>query len=186
MIKQIVNVFVFLFFAFLIGQSLVTYYIRSRPIREGLDGDSENSMPETTMETCKIPEANKPLELAALFETVGKQADMIRTVGGSTEPAKPIKIDKKVNEEFLVLANLQLLVNNGISKNEANLRTVYDQYIGNREIAVLATELNSLKLLDKDKTALHAKEEAFLCRAKIITEGHQTLINSILVKTADE
>jgi len=84
------------------------------------------------------------------------------------------------------LENLKLLVNNGISKNEANLRTVYDQYIGNREIAVLATELNSLKLVVKDKNNLHAKEEAFLCRAKIIVEGHQTLINSILVKTADE
>jgi hypothetical protein len=111
---------------------------------------------------------------------------MIRSIRESTTPAVPIKIDKDADPNFLVLVNLKLLVNNGISVNEASLKSTYDQYIGNREVALLTTDLNSLKLETKSADAERAKEEGFLCRAKIIIEGHQKIIDSILEKRADE
>jgi hypothetical protein len=112
--------------------------------------------------------------------------DMIRSIRESTTPAVPIKIDKDADPNFLVLVNLKLLVNNGISVNEASLKSIYDQYIGNREITLLANELNLLTFDSASSEENRSKEEGFLCRAKIIIEGHQKIIDSILEKKADE
>jgi len=111
---------------------------------------------------------------------------MIRTLNEVAEPVTPLKIDKSGDAEFLVLSNLKLLVNNGISKNEASLKAVYDQYIGNREVSLLATDMNSLKIEKANADALHKQEIAIICRAKVIIEGHQTLIDRILEKGSDE
>jgi hypothetical protein len=150
-LKQIVSVAIFLFLAFLIGHALYRRY--ERPIREGLEGDLDITSLSTDVsgnpvvdESCDITDANKPIELAAAFEKVNKQTDMIRSLTESTEPAVPLKIDKNGNLEYLVINNLKLLMNNGIVKNEASLKAVYDQYIGNREITALTTELNSIKM----------------------------------------
>ena len=150
MLKQIVSVAIFLFLAFLIGNSLYRRY--ERPIREGLEGDLDITSLLTDVsgnpvvdESCDIKDANKPIELAAAFERVNKQTDMIRSLTESTEPAVPLKIDKNGDPEYLVITNLKLLMNNGIEKNEASLKAVYDQYIGNREITLLTTELNSIQ-----------------------------------------
>ena len=137
-------------------------------------------------ELCKITESNKPIELAAAFEKVNKQTDMIRSLNESTDIVIPIKIDKNADANFLILANLKLLANNGIGKNEASLKAVYDQYIGNREIALLISDLNSLKFESSNDASLHAKEEPLLCRVKTIIDGHQTLIDSILEKKSNE
>ena len=137
-------------------------------------------------EPCEIKDVDKPIELAAAFEKVNKQTDMIRTLNEVTEPVSPLKIDKSGDAEFLVLTNLKLLVNNGISKNEASLKAVYDQYIGNREVTLLATDMNSLKIEKANADALHKQEIALICRAKVIIDGHQTLIDRILEKGADE
>jgi hypothetical protein len=151
MLKQIVSVAIFLFLAFLIGNSLYRRY--ERPIREGLEGDLDITSLLTDVsgnpvvdESCDIKDANKPIELAAAFERVNKQTDMIRSLTESTEPAVPLKIDKNGDPEYLVITNLKLLMNNGIEKNEASLKAVYDQYIGNREITLLTTELNSIQI----------------------------------------
>ena len=167
-VKHFVSLVILLFFTYLIGAKLFDrFWLNPGSLREGL-------------------EASKSIELAAAFEKVGKQMDMIRSIRESTTPAVPIKIDKDADPNFLVLVNLKLLVNNGISVNEASLKSIYDQYIGNREIALLTTDLNSLKLETKSADAERAKEEGFLCRVKIIIEGHQKIIDSILEKRADE
>jgi hypothetical protein len=148
-------------------------------------GTVVNTVP-SSIEPCDIKDVDKPIELAAAFEKVNKQTDMIRTLNEVAEPVTPLKIDKSGDAEFLVLSNLKLLVNNGISKNEASLKAVYDQYIGNREVSLLATDMNSLKIEKANADALHKQEIAIICRAKVIIEGHQTLIDRILEKGSDE
>jgi len=147
---------------------------------------TDTTMPTTSSEPCDIKDVDKPIELAAAFEKVNKQTDMIRTLNEITEPATPLKIDKSGDAEFLVLSNLKLLVNNGISKNEASLKSVYDQYIGNREVSLLVTDMNSLKMEKTNADTLHGQEIALICRANVIINGHQTLIDRILEKGADE
>ena len=184
-VKHFVSLVILLFFTYLIGAKLFDrFWLNPGSLREGLEDASAEE--PTTIETCKIPEASKSIELAAAFEKVGKQMDMIRSIRESTTPAVPIKIDKDADPNFLVLVNLKLLVNNGISVNEASLKSIYDQYIGNREITLLTTDLNSLKLETSFANAERSKEEGFLCRIKIIIEGHQKIIDSILEKRADE
>jgi hypothetical protein len=214
MLKQIVSVAIFLFLAFLIGHAIYIRY--ERPIREGLEGDlaMDASGNPVVDESCDIKDANKPIELAAAFERVNKQTDMIRSLTESTEPAVPLKIDKNGDPEYLVITNLKLLMNNGIGKNEASLKAVYDQYIGNREITLLTTELNSIKTdaaalqadlktqsvmqspfsikapvalpAALDPNAIHGKEIGLMCRMKTIIDGHQALLDRILEKKSDE
>lgn len=214
MLKQIVSVAIFLFLAFLIGHAIYIRY--ERPIREGLEGDlaMDASGNPVVDESCDIKDATKPIELAAAFEKVNKQTDMIRSLTESTEPAVPLKIDKNGDPEYLVITNLKLLMNNGIGKNEASLKAVYDQYIGNREITLLTTELNSIKTdaaalqadlktqsviqspfaikapvalpAALDPNAIHGKEIGLMCRMKTIIDGHQALLDRILEKKSDE
>ena len=203
-IVYFINSVLFLFFVYLIGNSLINRFWKQTFLREGLttdettdetaditadaSGTPESSASTTTAvdELCKITESNKPIELAAVFEKVNKQTDMIRSLNESTDIVIPIKIDKNADANFLILANLKLLANNGIGKNEASLKAVYDQYIGNREIALLISDLNSLKFESSNDASLHAKEEPLLCRVKTIIDGHQTLIDSILEKKSNE
>lgn len=210
-IVYFINTVLFFFFVYLIGNSLINRFWKMSSLREGLttdetadttaDAPESSAAPESVAaapesvattptaavdELCKITESNKPIELAAAFEKVNKQTDMIRSLNESTDIVIPIKIDKNADANFLILANLKLLANNGIGKNEASLKAVYDQYIGNREIALLISDLNSLKFESSNDASLHAKEEPLLCRVKTIIDGHQTLIDSILEKKSNE
>ena len=215
-VKHLVSILVFLFLSLLIGNYLMKRLSKTslRSTIEGMETDILSSLADaasadeptttgattdttgatdTTMPTiapstepCDIKDVDKPIELAAAFEKVNKQTDMIRTLNEITEPIAPLKIDKSGDAEFLVLSNLKLLVNNGISKNEASLKAVYDQYIGNREVTLLATDINSLKMEKTNADALHGQEIALICRANVIINGHQTLIDRILEKGADE
>jgi hypothetical protein len=207
-VKHLVSILVFLFLSLVIGNYLMkrvfTTSIRStvegmetatlaRLKEAGLTPDTNDTDTTSTVsntassssEPCDIKDVDKPIELAAAFEKVNKQTDMIRTLNEVTEPVTPLKIDKSSDAEFLVLTNLKLLVNNGISKNEASLKAVYDQYIGNREVTLLATDMNSLKIEKANADTLHKQEIALICRAKVIIEGHQTLIDRILEKGSD-
>lgn len=181
-VKHFVSLVVFLFFAYLIGAELVDrFWLNSGSLREGLEGATTEDI-----ETCKIPEASKSIELAAAFEKVGKQTDMIRSIRESTTPAVSIKINKDADPNSLILVNLKMLMSNGINANETSLKLAYDQYIGNREIALLANELELLKFDSASIEENRSKEEGFLCRVKIIIEGHQKIIDSILEKRSDE
>ena len=195
-VKHLVSILVFLFLSLVIGNYLMKQVFTTsiRSTVEGMETEESSSTdtssaPNTassSSEPCDIKDVDKPIELAAAFEKVNKQTDMIRTLNEVTEPVVPLKIDKSSDAEFLVLTNLKLLVNNGISKNEASLKAVYDQYIGNREVTLLATDMNSLKIEKANADMLHKQEIALICRAKVIIEGHQTLIDRILEKGSDE
>jgi hypothetical protein len=203
-VKHLVSIMVFLFLSLVIGNYLMKRVSNTsiRSTIEGMDTETlarlkEAGITPTTTDTgktstvpasiepCEIKDVDKPIELASAFEKVNKQTDMIRTLNEVTEPITPLKIDKSADAEFLVLSNLKLLVNNGISKNEASLKAVYDQYIGNREVTLLATDMNSLKIEKANADALHKQEIGLICRAKVIIEGHQTLIDRILEKGSD-
>jgi hypothetical protein len=206
-VKHIVSILVFLFLSLVIGNYLITRLSNTniRSTIEGMETGISSSLADeptstsaattgtaTTVPTiaaltepCEIKDVDKPIELAAAFEKVNKQTDMIRTLNEVTEPATPLKIDKSGDAEFLVLSNLKLLVNNGISKNEASLMAVYDQYIGNREVMLLVTDINSLKMEKANADILHKQEIALICRSKVIIDGHQTLIDRILEKGSD-
>jgi hypothetical protein len=205
-IKHLVSILVFLFLSLVIGNYLMKRLSNTniRSTIEGMDTETlarlkeagltpdtsttstvANTVP-TSIEPCDIKDVDKPIELAAAFEKVNKQTDMIRTLNESTEPVTQLKIDKSGDAEFLVLSNLKLLVNNGISNNEASLKAVYDQYIGNREVTLLATDINSIKLEKSNADALHKQEIALICRIKVVIDGHQTLIDRILEKGSDE
>jgi hypothetical protein len=195
-VKHLVSILVFLFLSLVIGNYLMkrVFTTSIRSTVEGMETEESSSTdtssaPNTassSSEPCDIKDVDKPIELASAFEKVNKQTDMIRTLNEVTEPVVPLKIDKSADAEFLVLTNLKLLVNNGISKNEASLKAVYDQYIGNREVTLLATDMNSLKIEKANADALHKQEIALICRAKVIIDGHQTLIDRILEKGSDE
>lgn len=194
-VKHLVSILVFLFLSLVIGNYLMkrVFTTSIRSTVEGMETDESSStdtssapnIMSSSSEPCDIKDVDKPIELASAFEKVNKQTDMIRTLNEVTEPIAPLKIDKSADAEFLVLTNLKLLVNNGISKNEASLKAVYDQYIGNREVTLLATDMNSLKIEKANADALHKQEIALICRAKVIIEGHQTLIDRILEKGSD-
>jgi hypothetical protein len=189
-VKHLVSILVFLFLSLLIGNYLMKRLSNTsiRSTIEGMETNTSSSTPNTmssSSEPCEIKDTDKPIELAAAFEKVNKQTDMIRTLNESTESVVPLKIDKSGDAEFLVLFNLKLLVNNGISKNEASLKAVYDQYIGNREVSLLATDMNSLNIEKSNADVLHKQENALICRAKVIIDGHQTLIDRILEKGSD-
>ena len=202
-VKHLVSILVFLFLSLLIGNYLMKR-LSNTSIRSTIEGmntetlsrlkeagitpaktDATPNTMSSSSEPCEIKDTDKPIELAAAFEKVNKQTDMIRTLNESTESVVPLKIDKSGDAEFLVLFNLKLLVNNGISKNEASLKAVYDQYIGNREVSLLATDMNSLNIEKANADVLHKQENALICRAKVIIDGHQTLIDRILEKGSD-
>ena len=205
-VKHLVSILVFLFLSLLIGNYLMKRlsYTSIRSTIEGMETETlarlkeagltpdtgttstvANTVP-ASIEPCDIKDVDKPIELAAAFEMVNKQTDMIRTLKESTEAATSLKIDKSGDAEFLVLSNLKMLVNNGISKNEESLKAVYEQYIGNREVTLLATDINSLKMEKTNADSLHGQEIALICRIKVIINGHQTLIDRILDKVSDE
>ena len=123
-------------------------------------------------------DTDKSTIMAELFENVNKQLDIVRTFKLS-DTLVPIKIDKTPQDDVLILANLKLLVNNGVSKNELDLKEVYDKYIGNKAVLVLVSDLNSLNLV-RVPDNLADLETTFLSRTKAIVDAHQKIIDKIL------
>jgi len=126
-------------------------------------------------------ETDKSTMMTDLFESVNKQMDMIRTLKLS-ETMVPIKIDKSVPDSQIILANLKLLINNGVYKNELDLKEVYDKYIGNKAVLLLASDINSLKLESADS----ATETVFLTRTKSVVDGHQKILDKIFDNKSKE
>lgn len=126
-------------------------------------------------------ETDKSTMMTDLFESVNKQMDIIRTLKLS-ENMIPIKIDKTVSESQLILANLKLLVNNGVYKNELDLKEIYDKYIGNKAVQLLASDINSLNL----ESAEPHMETTYLTRTKSVVDGHQKIIDKILENKSKE
>jgi len=143
---------------------------------------AEPKVEETKVEESKpsvddASETDKSTTMTDLFESVNKQMDIIRTIKLS-ENMIPIKIDKTVPETKIILANLKLLINNGVYKNELDLKEVYDKYIGNKAVQLLASDINSLKMESLENVS--ALETTYLTRTKSVVDGHQKIIDKIL------
>ena len=124
-------------------------------------------------------ETDKSTMMADLFEKVNTQMDMIRTVKLS-DKFTPINIDKTVSEPFAILMNLKLLINNGIYKNEMDLKEMYDKYIGNKGVQLLVSDINSVNMDTGSTPDIGSLETSFLTRCKSIVDGHQNIIDKLL------
>ena len=142
---------------------------------------ADTKIADTKIAQEETSETDKSTMMTDLFESVNKQMDIIRTLKLS-ENMIPIKIDKTVPESQLILANLKLLINNGVYKNELDLKETYDKYIGNKAVHLLASDINSLNL---ESPELHM-ETTYLTRTKSVVDGHQKIIDKILENKSKE
>ena len=123
--------------------------------------------------------------MADLFEKVNNQMDIIRTLKLS-DKFIPINIDKTATDPFVIILNLKLLINNGISKNELDLKEMYDKYIGNKAVQLLISDINSVNMESSDNSNIGSLETTFLTKCQSIVNGHQKIINKILENKSKE
>ena len=181
-------------------------FYRNNILLEGFDG--ETAAPSATAPSATAPSATEPVAaapsaaalvatapvatapvatsetdkstmIADLFEKVNTQMDMIRTVKLS-DKFTPINIDKTVSEPFAILMNLKLLINNGVYKNEIDLKEMYDKYIGNKGVQLLVSDINSVNMDTGSTPDIGSLETSFLTRCKSIVDGHQNIIDKLL------
>ena len=145
---------------------------------------SAPATPSAPASVAEIPDTEKSTIMVDLFEKVNNHMDIIRTLKLS-DNFVPINIDKTASEPFVILMNLKLLINNGIYKNELELKEIYDKYIGNKAIPVLASDINSVNM-NSDSLNIGSLESSFLTRSKNIVAGHQTIIDQILENKSKE
>ena len=138
----------------------------------------------TSASTDSAMDTEKATIVADLFEKVNTQMDIIRTIRLS-DKFVPINIDKTASEPFVILMNLKLLINNGIYKNEMDLRELYDKYMGNKAIQVLTSDINSVNM-DSRMHDIGTLETSFLSRCQSIVDGHQKIIDKILENKSKE
>ena len=127
----------------------------------------------------EILDTDKSTIMVDLFEKVNTQMDIIRTIKLS-DRLVPINIDKTASEPFAILMNLKLLINNGIYKNEMDLKEMYDKYIGNKAIQVLTSDINSVNMESSADVNIGSLESSFLTRCQSIVGAHQTVIDKLL------
>jgi hypothetical protein len=156
-------------------------YYRNKILLEGFDASGNTTTTATTTAPAEpsINETDKSTIMSELFEKVNQQTDTIRTLKLS-DKFSPINIDKTATEPYLILTNLKLLINNGIYKNEIDLMEMYNQYIGNKEIKVIMSDINSVNMESSDKSNIGSLETSFLTKSKSIVDGHQKIIDKII------
>ena len=177
-------------------------FYRNNILLEGFDGETAapsapsettSSEPVATAPVATAPVASAPVAsapvatsetdkstmMADLFEKVNTQMDMMRTVKLS-DKFTPINIDKTVSEPFAILMNLKLLINNGVYKNEIDLKEMYDKYIGNKAVQLLVSDINSVNMDTGSTPDIGSLETSFLTRCKSIVDGHQNIIDKLL------
>ena len=152
--------------------------VADKPLMTGSNDKTVVADKPVIISSSSTSDTDKSTIMAELFENVNKQLDIVRTFKLS-DTLVPIKIDKTPQDDVLILANLKLLVNNGVSKNELDLKEVYDKYIGNKAVPVLVSDLNSLNLV-RVPDNLADLETTFLSRTKAIVDAHQKIIDKIL------
>ena len=146
------------------------FYLRRNNILEGFDSDDSTE---------------KSTQMAELFERVNTQMDVLRTMKLS-DSYLPISLDKTAQEPYVLLANLRLLINNGIYKNELDIKDLNDKYIGNKGVQLLASDINSVNMESSPVEEVKANETAFLKRAQTIVDAHQKLIDKMLESKSKE
>ena len=196
-LKNIMYVFVICVFLYLIlGQKTVEGMTTEATANEATDIQSAPSWPlseATTSEATDIQSApsgplskatanESPLTTASssdvshLFERVNTQTDIIRTFNGSFDPIIPLKIDGTGDERIVLLKNIKLLLNNGVFKNETNLKDY--EYIGNKAVNTLVSEVNNLNMENPASiTEIDKKEIDYMNRSRGIIEEHQKIID---------
>jgi hypothetical protein len=165
-LKNILYVFVICVFLYLIlGQNVI----------EGMeDAPVVESTPTNIISSSTISE---------LFERVNTQCDIIRTFKGSFDPIKPLKIDSSGDERIVMLKNLKLLLNNGVFKNETDLKEY--EYIGNKAVNILVSEINGLNLESPASISdIDKKEIDYTNRTRNIIDEHQKIIDLELKRRA--
>ena len=149
-----------------------------------------SATPSTTVAPApSVPDTSntdKSTIMADLFDKVNSQMDIIRTIQLS-DKIVPITIDKTAVDPFIILSNLKLLINNGIYKNELDIKDIHNTYIGNKEVQLLTSDINSVNLESQtDSGTIHNLETSFLKRCQSIVDAHQKLIEKILDKKSKE
>jgi hypothetical protein len=185
-LKNILYVFVICIFLYLIlGHNIVEGMENGSPNDDAPNGDVPNGdAPSNNAPNDDAPSENTSSSaLSELFERVNTQADVIRTFKGLFDPIAPLKIDGSGDERIVMLKNIKLLLNNGIFKNETDLKEY--EYIGNKAVNVLVSEVNNLNLENPSSiSSINKKENDYMNRTRNIIEEHQKIINLELKRRA--
>ena len=196
-IKSIVSVLITVFLILMVlnhffkGFFKLNPFYRNKISLEGFDASENVASVDTKASSAQppppgppssgpeIPDTEKSTIMVDLFEKVNTQMDIIRTIKLS-DRLVPINIDKTASEPFTILMNLKLLINNGIYKNEMDLKEMYDKYIGNKAIQVLTSDINSVNMESSADVNIGSLESSFLTRCQSIVGAHQTVIDKLL------
>jgi hypothetical protein len=203
-LKTIVSVIIIAFLALLFIYQLAKPYFKLHPwtrnallhkesLLEGLEtmpsvGGEQSSLESSAEPTEPATDdpTQKSTQLAELFEKVNTQMDVLRTIKLS-DTYLPLSLDKTAQEPYVILANLRLLINNGVYKNELDIKDLNDKYVGNKGVQMIASDINSLNLEPGSTlTNIPATETTFLTRVQKIVDAHQTLIDKILESKSKE
>jgi hypothetical protein len=217
MLKTIVSIIIIAFLSLLFVYQLAKPYFKLHPwtrnsILEGFDNPipSEQQVSEQQVSEQQVSEkgvsesveddsTQKSTQMADLFEQVNTQMDVLRTLKLS-DTYLPISLDKTAQEPYVILSNLRLLINNGVYKNELDIKDLNDKYIGNKGVQLLASDINSVNMesspggtegsTSREQSSLveevRANETAFLKRTQTIVDAHQKLIDKILESKSKE
>ena len=163
-------------------------FYRNKILLEGFDGETAptaTAPTANTSATTQVSDTDKSTIMADLFEKLNTQMDTIRTIKLS-DKFTPINIDKTASEPFVILMNLKLLINNGVYKNEMDLKEMYDKYIGNKAVQLLLSDINSVNMDTGSTPDIGSLETQFLSRCKSIVDGHQNIIDKVLENKSKE
>lgn len=182
-IKTVVSVGIIVLLSLIIANHFFRNLFKLYPFyrnKEGFDGaTAQATAPATAPATTQVSDTDKSTIMADLFEKVNTQMDTIRIIKVS-DKFTPINIDKTASEPFVILMNLKLLINNGVYKNEMDLKEMYDKYIGNKAVQLLLSDINSVNMDTGSTPDIESLETQFLSRCKSIVDGHQNIIDKIL------
>lgn len=180
-LKNIMYVFVICVFLYLIlGQKTVEGMTTEASTNELATSEataSEIEDPPNQVESLSTPLTKvSSSDVSQLFERVNTQTDIIRTLKGSFDPIIPLKIDGVGDERIVLLKNIKLLLNNGVFKNETDLKGY--EYIGNKAVNTLVSEVNNLNMESPDSILeIDKKEIEYTNRSRGIIEEHQKIID---------
>lgn len=170
------------------------YLILRQPIVEGMENESSMMEPSTdaplssSLEPSTDEESEQPTKVTSsniseLFQRMNAQSDVIRTFKGSFDPIIPLKIDGTGDNRIIVLKNIKLLLNNGVFKNETDLKAY--EYFGNKTINTLVSEVNNLNLETPTSICdIDKKEVEYTNRTRDIINEHQKIIDLELKRRA--
>ncbi len=180
MLKTIVSTILIAFIVVLLVHHITKPLFTLHPVSSSLEGfDASGNMVNDDDIT------QKSTHMADLFQQVNTQMDILRTLKLS-DTYLPISLDKTAEEPYVILTNLRLLINNGIYKNELDIKDLNPMYIGNKGVQLLVSDINSVNMESASADEVKSNETLFLKRAQTIVDAHQKLIDKILESNSKE